>query len=100
MFRKVMNNFATNDAGVEIRGVSRDLFEYRDGARILKINRENATTESGDPAQIVYIDRSLRWEPPFESEPITPADADRISANVVEAYDALDLPTFIERRGI
>ena len=95
-----MNNFATNDAGVEIRGVSRDLFEYRDGDHVLKIGRESATTESGDPAQIVYFDAFLRWEPPHDSETITPVDVDRIAANVVEAYAALGLPTFIERRGI
>lgn len=100
MFRRVMSHFATDDAGVEVRGVSRDLFEYREGQRVLRIGRESAVTDAGGPAQIVYIDNFLRWQAPFEADVITPADADRISANVVEAFEALGLPTFIERRGV
>jgi hypothetical protein len=100
MFKKVMSNYAANDEGVEVRGVSRDLFEYREGLRVLRIGREGATAEDGSPAQIVYLDSFLRWEPPYENEQITIADADRICANVVDAYAALGTPTFIERRGL
>ena len=100
MFRRVMNHLATNDAGVEVRGVSRDLFESREGERVLRVGREGALTDAGAPAQLVYLDKFLRWAPPHETEAISSADMDRIAGNIVQAFEALGLPTFVERSGV
>lgn len=100
MFRKVANNYATNDTGIDVRGVSRDTFEYREGNHILRIGREAAVTDDGRPAQIIYLDNFLRWEPPFDKERIVGGDIDRISGNLIAAFAALGVPTFTERRGI
>jgi len=100
MFRRVMSHHATNDAGVEVLGVDQHLIEYREGPHVLRLGREGAAAEDDGPAQIVYIDNFLRWQPPHSEEPISSADADRIAANIVAGFAALRLPTFIERRGL
>lgn len=100
MFKKIVNNYAANNNGVEIRGIDRDTFSYHEGDKMIIISRESAVGDKGSPAHIVYFFTNMHWQPPFESLPIIAADVDRISANVIEGFKALGLQTFIERKGI
>jgi hypothetical protein len=97
MFRRVANNLARNDNGIEVRGINREMFAYQEANRVLLIGREDAVSDDGGAAQIVYLGDDLRWEPPFDLPAISSAELDRIATDVVKAFEALGTVTFIKR---
>jgi hypothetical protein len=97
MFRAIDKHSAENERGVVVSDVSRHQIAYQENGRRLILGREGATTPGGGPAQIVYLHPEARWQPPYEADPLTRTDWERIAANVVEAFRALKLETYVER---
>lgn len=52
MFRRVANNFLSNDEGAEIHGISMMQFSYHEGDRAIIIGREAAVGDMGEPVCI------------------------------------------------
>ena len=98
MFTAIDKHSATDGKTVFVRSVDRDLIEYRDGDHVVLLGIEGATTPDGGPAQIIYVGPEIRWEQPFVDQEITAYDRANIAANVVEAYRALGLESYIESR--
>jgi len=98
MFRVIDRRTATNDHGITVQRAGRDFIRYRDGDKVMLIPWERAATPDQGPAQIVYVDDKLKWQPPNEAIDITPEQIAEIADNVTNAYRELGLTTYIYQR--
>ena len=57
---------------------------YSEGPRKMRINSEMQGSPHLD--MIIFADSIQRWEPPFQDEPISPADIMRIRENVSKEF--------------
>ena len=84
-FARIWSNYqdarSKIDEDTRLSSWGRDEYKYIENDHAMIINAELGS----NPSRIVYIESIKRWLPPYESEPVTEADRERILAKV-EAY--------------
>jgi len=76
MLNQINKQGVQSDKGWVFQRVHRFYYHYMENDFILKI-----VVESGE----VFLDRNLRWEPPFESDSISDEKREKIKSRVLEA---------------
>jgi len=97
VFRKLDNNCAANEEGIQVRGVDRFFFEYVDGGKVLLVPFEGLIRDDGTFYESVSINMFLCWKPPCAIEVLTKEKLDQIEKNIVEALDVLGWNFIIDR---
>jgi hypothetical protein len=83
---------AQSSRGFTVRLVGRDLLEYREGDHVMTFGVE--PTGPRVPEQLIFYtgrQYSVRWEPPFDGEPVSRARHEEIVQNVLRALGAMNL---------
>jgi hypothetical protein len=99
MSKAIDKHTATNKLGILVQDAGSNETLFRDGSKMMILAWERARTPGGQPAQIVYVDAKIKWQPPNDSEPISQDERSMISANIVEPYRSLGLAIYIHQRG-
>lgn len=89
MWRRTHPQRAENDKGASIERGGRFTKIYSDGVREMDFAVEDGRDENDKYVLHVHWELPLRWNPPYESEPVSNEEAQKIRDDLIEAQQVL-----------
>ena len=83
MFTSQGPNLYKSSDGFSVEVLGRTGLRYREEGRQMFVDSEVVTGPSG---MTVYKDTIQKWDPPYDSVPVTDSDRDRILNNIRDAF--------------
>ena len=75
--------------GFVVQSAGRYKIEYVEGDHVLVVPIEDI----GDPFKVIlYLSEAQKWQPPYDTEPISPDRLREIHSNIMEALKFLKTP--------
>ncbi len=87
MFKKKWPRKIISDKGYEVQILSRGSLTYKVNERLLKINSEYYTGESGDLGIAIYKNSIKKWMPPYDKDIIDNNKENEILENITNALE-------------
>lgn len=90
MYEVRQKEYVTNsEKGVSLERLGRYRYVYRHMERLLILFNESGEAVSGGYAINIQFPKSMRWEFPYNGEPIEKEEAEKIKSNIREALAVL-----------
>ena len=83
MFTSPRPNLYENSGGFSVEVLGRTGLRYSESGRQMFVDSEVVTGPSG---MAVYKDTMQKWDPPYDSFPVTDSDRDRVLKNITDAF--------------
>ena len=91
MFEMTGPQSAKSSTGYSWKFLKIDEAEYTEEARSMSIFIEDGITRENKTAVIVHTNYICRWNPPFDSEAITPSKKEEIIENIRDIISFMNL---------